>query len=338
MTESPLRIVVTRPLPPSFPADAFSGRAEFQVARTHDELTSAVRQADILYSWSVPPNVPGESPHLRWIQLPSAGADHLRGTPVWDSDIVITSSAGIHAVPMAEHGMAMLLALVRQIPAIIRDQDAGTWNHDLGQHMGELRGRTMGILGWGKIGNSLAHLAAAFGMRVVGTRYSVPVSQEVPRTASAFSDPPWLEPEDLPADIVFPAAQMDEVIAESDVVVSLLPLTDDTRHVIGEMQFAAMPRGAVFISLGRGAALDEDALIRALRSGRLAAAGLDVFESEPLPRSSPLWHMHNVIVSPHVGGNSDRTTERAAHLFAVNLSRFLEGSPVLNVVDRVRGY
>jgi D-2-hydroxyacid dehydrogenase (NADP+) len=338
MTGTPLRIVITRPLPPTFPSDAFEGQAEFQLARTHDELTGAVRHADILYSWSVPNTVPQQSPHLRWIQLPSAGVDHLLGTPIWASDVLICSSAGIHAVPMAEHGMAMTLALARHLPAIVRAQDSDTWNHDLGQHVSELRGRTMGILGWGKIGNSLAHLAAAFGMRVIGTRYSVAVSQGVQRTAAAFSDPPWLEPEDLPADIVYPAVQIDEVVAESDVVVSLLPLTNETRHAIGERQFAAMPRGAIFISLGRGAVVDEEALIRALRSGRLAGAGLDVFESEPLPRTSPLWHMHSVIVSPHVGGNSDRTTERAAHLFAVNLSRYLEGHPLLNVVDRRRGY
>jgi phosphoglycerate dehydrogenase-like enzyme len=160
----------------------------------------------------------------------------------------------------------------------------------------------------------------------------------IQRPVQPYSDPPWLEPEDLPPDIVYPAVQIDEVLSQSDVIVSLLPLTGETRHVIGERQFAAMPRGAIFISLGRGAVVDEEALIRALRTGRLAGAGLDVFESEPLPRSSPLWRMHNVIVSPHVGGNSDRTAERAAHFFAVNLSRYLEGRPLLNVVNRSRGY
>lgn len=338
MTAASYRVVITRPLPASFPADAFAGQVEFQVAPTHDELRSAVRDADILYSWTVPDDVPGESPRLRWVQLPSAGADHLHGTPIWDSDILITSSAGIHAVPMAEHGIAMLLALVRSIPAIIRAQDVAEWDHDLGQRMGELRGRTVGILGWGKIGNAMAHLAAAFGMRVIGTRHSIAVPTGIQRPVQPYSDPPWLEPEDLPPDIVYPAVQIDEVLSQSDVIVSLLPLTGETRHVIGERQFAAMPRGAIFISLGRGAVVDEEALIRALRTGRLAGAGLDVFESEPLPRSSPLWRMHNVIVSPHVGGNSDRTAERAAHFFAVNLSRYLEGRPLLNVVDRARGY
>jgi D-2-hydroxyacid dehydrogenase (NADP+) len=338
MSAEPLCVVVTRPLPPSFPTEAFAARIQFELASTGDELRAAVHDADILYSWTVPPEVPAGSPHLRWVQLPSAGADHVHGTALWDSDVLITSSAGIHAVPMAEHAMAMLLALVRQIPAIVRAQDEGDWDHDLGQHMGELRGRTVGILGWGKIGNALAHLAEAFGMRTIGTRYSVSVPQGVQPTSEPYSDPPWLEPEDLPADIVYPSAQIDEVVAQSDVVVSFLPLTDETRRSIGERQFAAMPRGAIFLNLGRGSVVDEDALLRALHSGRLAGAGLDVFETEPLPRSSPLWRMQNVIISPHVGGNSDRTVERAAHLFAVNLSRYLAGQPLLNVVSRERGY
>lgn len=338
MTSAPLRVVVTRALPPTFPSEAFSGRAQFELASTGDELRVAVHDADILYSWTVPAEVPAEAPRLRWVQLPSAGADHVHGLPIWNSDVLITSSAGIHAVPMAEHAMAMLLALVRQIPTIIRSQDEGNWNHDLGHHMGEVRGRTMGILGWGKVGGALAHLAEAFGMRTVGTRYSVSVPQGVQPSAIPYSDPPWLEPEDLPADIVYPAAQTDEVFAQSDVVVSLLPATDETHHSIGERQFAAMPRGAIFLNLGRGSVVDEDALVRALHSGRLAGAGLDVFETEPLPHSSPLWRMRNVIISPHVGGNSDRTAERAAHLFAVNLSRYLAGQSLLNVVSRERGY
>lgn len=338
MTSQPLLVVVTRTLPPNFPVDAFSGRAEFKVASRGDELRSAVRTADILYSWAVPADVPDGSPCLRWLQLPSAGADHLHGTPIWNSDVLITSSAGIHATPMAEHAMALLLALVRNIPSIIRSQDAGNWDHDLGSHLGELRGKTMGILGWGKIGSALAHLAGAFGMRTIGTRYSVSVPQGVPRTCESLSDPPWLEPEDLPADIVYPAAHNDEVLSQSDVVVSVLPLTDETRRSIGDRQFTSIPKGGIFINLGRGSVVDEGALVRALRSGRLAGAGLDVFESEPLPRSSPLWRMENVIISPHVGGNSDRTADRAAHLFAVNLSRYLEGRPLLNVVNRSRGY
>lgn len=338
MTAAPIRAVITRPLPPSFPQDAFAGAVEFITAPTQEELRQAVRDATILYSWSVPSDVPEHTPGLRWVQLPSAGADHLHDTPVWDSEIVITAATGIHVVPMSEHVMAMLLALVRRVPQIVRAQDRDEWDHDLGHEMGELRGRTMGILGWGKIGEGVAHLARAFGMRVIGTRYSISVPHGLTRDVEGYSDPPLLEPEDLPADIVYPAAQTDDVLAQSDVVVCLLPLTEETRRSISERQFSMLPRGAIFINLGRGAVVDEDALARALRSGRLSGAALDVFDSEPLPRSSPLWRMHNVIVSPHVGGNSERTAERAARLFAVNMSRFLEGRPLLNVVSRARGY
>jgi phosphoglycerate dehydrogenase-like enzyme len=243
---------------------------------------------------------------------------------------------------MSEHLFAMLLALTRKITAIGRGQERRDWLHggrgsDL--RLTELRGKTMGILGWGKIGDGIAHLARAFGMRVVGTRWSVVVPREVPRESSQpFSADPLLPPLELPHDIVYPATQLHEVLAQSDFVVSLLPLTSETRGSIGETEFRAMKRGALFINLGRGPVVDEDALIRALQSGRLAGAGLDVFAHEPLPRSSPLWAMKNVIVSPHVGGNSDRTSDRAAHFFAVNLERYLKGQPLLNIVGRNTEY
>jgi len=121
-------------------------------------------------------------------------------------------------------------------------------------------------------------------------------------------------------------------------VLSILPLTPRTHHFLGRAEFAAMRRGSLFLNLGRGPVVDEPALVEALRSGRLAGAGLDVFEEEPLPRSSPLWGMETVIISPHVGGLSDQTRERAAHFFAVNLARFLDGQSLLNIIDRERGY
>lgn len=336
----PLRVVTTRRLPDNFPTAAFDGRCKFEIAGTDDELRSAVRQANVLYSWQVPDNVPAETPHLQWIELPSAGTDHLHGSPAWKSDIPIVSSAGIHAVPMTEHFFAMLLALARQIPWLVRQQDRQVWSHDLDRHhpLIEVRGQTLAIVGWGKIGESIAHIAAAFGMRVIGTRYSVSVPREVPVDVQPYSDPPRVEPDDLPPDIVYPAAQLHDVLAQSDMVLSLLPATEETRHTFGAAEFASMKKGALFFNLGRGTVVDEAALNTALSSGRLAGAGLDVFEDEPLPRTSPLWRRSNVIVSPHVGGVSPRTAERAAELFAVNLSRYLEGQPLLNVVKKDRGY
>ncbi|HZU11215.1 MAG TPA: D-2-hydroxyacid dehydrogenase [Chloroflexota bacterium] len=337
----PLGVVVTRPLPTSFPRELFEERVTFTTAPTGDELRKAVQTADVLYSWDVPSNIPAETPHLRWIELPSAGADHLRGLPVWDSDITITSSRGVHIVPMADHLFAMLLSLTRQIPAFVRAQDKHDWlsHAEVGRlHISELRGMTMGIVGWGKIGDGIAHLADAFGMRVLGTRWSIHAPREVDRGAEAYANPPWLQPEDLPPNVVFPAAQLHDVLDQSDVVVLLLPLTPETHHSFGPAEFGAMRRGTLFFNLGRGSVVNDDALVAALRSGRLAGAGLDVTDPEPLPRTSPLWSFPQVIISPHVAGMSRRTGERAANLFAVNLSRYLEGRPLLNVVDRHRGY
>lgn len=342
MTDRLLNVVCAGTLPPSFPTNLFEGRITIEIAQTDDALRRLVRQADILYSWQIPEAVPAETPTLRWIQLPSAGADHIRGLPVWNSDITITSSKGIHTIPMSEHVFAMLLALVRQLPALFHAQEDRTWLHetrDSHLEFGELRGKTMGIVGWGKIGDGVAHLARAFGMRVMGTRWSVMAPREAPgQTDAAFADVPWLEPvENLP-DIVYPPAQLREVLAQSDVVVVILPLTSETQGLLAEAEFRAMKRGALFLNIGRGAVVQENALVHALQSGQLGGAGLDVFAQEPLPSSSPLWSMPHVIVSPHVGGMSDRTRERAARFFAVNLARYLEGQPLLNAVDRKQEY
>jgi phosphoglycerate dehydrogenase-like enzyme len=341
MTASRLKVVVAGNLPSGLGAATFDEKVEIQPAQTDEELRSAVRGADILYSWQVPEIVPAETPRLRWIQLPSAGADHIRSLPVWNSPITITASQGIHTVPMSEHLFAMILSLTRHIPDLVRAQDRHEWHRPRGSQarLGELRGKTIGIIGWGKIGDGVAHLARAFGMRVIGTRWSVLVPRESGETGvGAFTDPPWLEAEDASPDVVFPPAQLHDVLSESDVVVLILPLTDETRGSFGEAEFRAMKRGALFFNIGRGQVVREDALASALQSGRVAGAGLDVFTQEPLPRSSPLWTMPNVIISPHVGGVSEQTRERAAWFFAVNLTRYLEGRDLLNVVDRKQGY
>jgi phosphoglycerate dehydrogenase-like enzyme len=340
MTE-PVKVTVTGSLPATFPAGAFGDRVEIRIARTADELRGLLPDTEVLYSGSIPDGIPAGAPRLRWIQLPSAGVDHQRLEAAWKAGITVTSSRGIHVVPMSEHLFAMLLALVRQLPAFLRAQQNRQWIHDArASHirLGELRGRTMGIVGWGKIGAGVAHLAGAFGMRVVGTRWSVVVPREEERQVEAYDNPPWLEPLNLPPDIVYPAAQLGEVLAQSDVVVCILPLTAETFHTFNGDAFAAMKRGALFLNIGRGAVVDETALIQALGSGHLAGAGLDVFEEEPLSPTNPLWQMQHVIISPHVGGVSERTRERAAELFAVNLSRFLEGQSLLNCVEPARGY
>jgi phosphoglycerate dehydrogenase-like enzyme len=241
---------------------------------------------------------------------------------------------------MTEHLFALLFAITRHIPDMVRAQDRGEWGHGWRpRQFSELYGKTMAILGWGKIGDSIAHGARAFGMRVIGTRWSVVVAREVSQSAvGPYSDPPWLELPDTAPDIVYPSSQLHDVLAQSDVIVSLLPLTDETRGLLGQAAFRSVKRGAILVSLGRGAVVSEPSLVEALRSGRLRAAALDVLEEEPLPRNSPLWSLPNVIISPHLGGMSEQTRERAARLFAVNLGRYVSGQPLLNEVKRNQGY
>lgn len=339
MTSRVRRAVVSGNLPPSFPTAAFEGRVEFVTAHTDEDLRQAVRDAEILFTWRIPDEVPALTPDLRWIQLVSAGADHVRDLPVWKSDLTVTAAQGMHTVPMAEHCMSLLLALTRQVPALVRAQDRREWLHyqrDL--HWDELRGKTMGIVGWGKIGDGVAHLARAFGMRIIGTRWSVLVPTEVSHAGGAYADEPWLEPVESPPDIVYPTALLHEVLGQSDVLVLILPLTSETENSFGEPEFKAMKHRALFLNIGRGQVVREDALVAALQSGHLAGAGLDVFAQEPLPRTSRLWSLPNVIISPHVGGVSEMTRDRVARFFAVNLTRYLEGQPLLNEVRRAAGY
>jgi phosphoglycerate dehydrogenase-like enzyme len=242
---------------------------------------------------------------------------------------------------MSEHFFALLLSLSRQIAPLVRAQSRGEWVHDTRQaeiRLFELRGKTLGIIGWGKIGAGVAHLAEAFGMRVLGTRRSAVTPVELDNPIPEYVDSPWLEPTGKEPDLIYPAARMGEVLAHSDVVLLLLPLTDETKGGFGEEAFRSMKRGALFFNLGRGAVVDENALVHALQEGSLGGAGLDVFDREPLPRSSPLWSMPNVVVSPHLGGVGEHTRERGAHLFEVNLRRFLDGQRLLNLVDREGGY
>ncbi len=340
MTHEPVRVVIAGSRTSNFPLDAFRDRITLTIAHTEEELRQAVRTAEVLYSWRIPDTIPADTPNLRWIQLPSAGVDHVRDLPVWRSDILITAAQGMHTVPMSEHLFAMILALTRRITSMVRAQDARAWRHDGPEalHPIELRGRTIGIIGWGRIGNGVAHIARAFGMRAIGTRWSIMVPREVASDGHPFVDPPWVESNDVLPSIIYPAAQLHEVLAQSDIVALFLPLTEVTRHSIGAPEFASMKRGTLLFNMGRGQVVDQEALVQALRSGRIGGAGLDVFEREPLPRSSPLWAMDNVIISPHVGGMGDRTAERGIRLFAVNLTHYLDNQPLLNVVDREHGY
>lgn len=273
-------------------------------------------EAEVMVGWNVPREAVQRAGRLRWIHSTAAGVDQLLHPEVRERDILVTTSSGIHHA-LVEHVFALLLALVRRLHIAIRNQQDRRWDRAraLG---GEIRGRTMGVLGLGAIGAEVAAKADAFGMRVIGTKRT---PEPVPHVAR-----------------VYPPADLREVLAASDVVVIALPLTDETRGLLGEEEFRAMKRGALLINVGRGPIIQEAALIRALQERWIGGAGLDVFEREPLPADSPLWGMEDVIITPHVSGGWPGYLDAALPLLCENLARYLRGAPLLNLVDKTRGY
>jgi phosphoglycerate dehydrogenase-like enzyme len=253
--------------------------------------------------------------HLRWVHSTGAGVENLC-RDVAGTDIIVTNTH-THGDVIAEHVMALVLAHSRRLPAALARQAEGRWMRD-GAVGTVIRGKTMGIVGLGTIGTELARRAAAFGMRVWGVRRSGAAVPGVDR-------------------VVAPAA-MDDVLTVADVLAITVPLTPETRGLLGARELALLPRGAFVVNVGRGGIVDEAALAAAIQSGHLAGAGLDVFEQEPLPASSPLWHLPGLIITPHVGGSSPGFLERAVPFFCENLRRYLAGEALLNRVDVTRGY
>ncbi len=279
-----------------------------------------VEAAEVLYG------IPGDCPEglaravrhgesLRWVQATAAGAgEQVRSAGLSAEEferVTVTSAAGVHAGPLAEFALFGLLAFAKGLPRLLADQRARRWGH---YPVGELSGRTLLIIGLGQIGEEVARLAAAFGMRVIGIN------------RSGTSDSPHVEE-------VARTSELREYLGEADAIVITAPLTEETRGLIDAPAIAQMKPGAIFVNVGRGGVVDEPALIEALRAGRLAGAALDVFTSEPLPAESPLWELPNVLLAPHTAGLSVRENERIAALFVENLGRYLRGAPLRNRVD-----
>ncbi|MCM3341387.1 D-2-hydroxyacid dehydrogenase [Paenibacillus sp. MER TA 81-3] len=275
---------------------------------------SVYRDAEVILGWcgTAAEECLQQDSKLRWVQLWSSGADYMPFAALQEKGIMLTDAGGVHPVPMAETVFAMLLAFTRGLPWAIRNQQQRSWNKE--GHFTELTGKTIGIIGVGHIGTEIARLAQAFGMRVIGVRRSK-------RSA------PYVE-------AIYSLEELDKVLEESDVVVNVLPKTDRTLRLFDEVRFAAMKAGALFINVGRGTTVETDALVRSLQEGHLGGAGLDVFDIEPLPEDHPLWSMDNVIITPHIGGNTDQLKERVTALFIENLQTYLtQGEPARNVVN-----
>lgn len=258
--------------------------------------------------------------NLRWFQQWGAGADWLLRYPqVADMDLVLTNASGVHAIPISAHIMAFLFAFARSTHQAVRAQVERQWDRAEGRSVFELAGRTMVLIGMGAIGERTAQIAAALGMRVLGVR----------------RDPGIRTPG---VEAMFGPDRLCDLLPQADFVVLTVPLTRQTRGMIGEKELRAMKQTAYIVNIGRGGTIQETALIRALREGWIAGAGLDVFEAEPLPADSPLWDMDNVILTAHYAGRTPRYEERAMAIFMDNLRRYRAGEPLRNVVDKKLGY
>jgi phosphoglycerate dehydrogenase-like enzyme len=289
---------------------------------------------EVLYTFYLSADL-SRAPDLKWVQLHSAGVDHLLDHPLMKSDILLTTTSGIHATPIAEYVFASILAFNRRVPQMLtyqsrREWPQGRWNLFARP---ELRDRTLGIIGYGSIGREVGRIARCFGMRVVATKRSVSQMRDVGYAVQGTGDR-----KGALLDEAFPPERLSDMLGLCDYVVVTVPLTPETRKLIGEAGLRAMKPSAYLVNISRGETVDEAALIRALQEGWIAGAGLDVFEEEPLPSDSPLYDLENVILSPHVSGFTLRYDERASDLFAENLRRYLTGEPLLNLVDKERGY
>jgi len=313
-------------------------RFEYHSASAHETVSDDLwREVEVLYmSFATPLPAPAEVPKLRWVQLYSAGADYIFNHPLFHTQVIFTTTSGIHAIPIAEYVFTMVLAWYHRLPALLDLQKQGQWPQNSVRLTSlmpeELQGKSIGIVGYGSIGRQVARLAQAFGMRILAMGRGSDHRDRGYQIANV-GDPQGTLPERY-----FVPEQLHSMLAECDVVVIAVPLTPSTRGMFNEAAFKAMKSTAFLVNIARGEVCNESDLIRALEEKQIAGAALDVFEHEPLPSDSPLWRLPNVFISPHISGLTPRYDERAAELFAENLRRYMTGEPLLNVVDKTLGY
>ncbi|WP_367048414.1 D-2-hydroxyacid dehydrogenase [Streptomyces sp. Je 1-332] len=292
------------------------------------------RRTQILHTGAVFPATEHPAPDLRWIQLDTSGADHLKDTEVWDLPVPLTSIGGISPVPMAEYVLMMLLGLAHRLPRAIEVQHSGTWPSPAERWNTlmprRLRGATVGVVGYGRIGREIGRLAGEFGMTVLGLKRG-----SGPRAGEFFGTPADDSPQ--PAELYTPDA-LHTFLSRCDYLVVTCPLTDETRGMIDAAALDALKDGAMVVNVSRGGIVDEHALRAGLRSGRIAGAALDVFDEEPLPADHAWWNEPGVILTPHVAGFAPDYEEQTLELVGSNVERFLVGRDLINLVDRSRGY
>jgi phosphoglycerate dehydrogenase-like enzyme len=285
-----------------------------------DRWAALRRQADVSFDfdWQAPAALAANCPRLRWVQGTSAGiGGFLERTALAATPLVFTTAAGVHATPLAEFALLGLLYFAKDMPLLARRQQQRHWQR---LAVGQLAGRRVLLVGLGGTGRAVARLLAAAGVEVTGAARTSR-NRDAPGVAS------FVTPD-----------QISQVLPAVDALVLACPLTEQTRHLITARELALMRPGAVLVNISRGQVVDEDALTAALDSGHLGGACLDVFETEPLPASSALWQLANVIISPHSASTVEAENRLLTELFTDNLERWLAGRPLRNLYDRAAGY
>lgn len=298
-------------------------QAEVKYSATKRDDEQALRDADVMIGWALLPEQLHAAKSLRWIYSITAAVDQFFYPELISSEIALTSAGNVHGPVVAEHAIAMLLALAKRLPSAVRYQQRRKWAMEAiwneKPRPREVRGATLVVIGLGSIGAEVAAMAAALKMHVIGVR-------EHPERGAAG------------ANEVVGYDALDEVLSRADFVVLAAPLTERTRHVIDARRLQLFKPRAFLINVSRGALVDEAALVKALRDRKIAGAALDVFEEEPLSRWSPLWKMPQVLITPHTAFLTENVWQRHYEVFSANLKRYLAGQPLHGVVDKARGY
>ncbi len=280
-----------------------------------EKLDALLAQAEVIYGGSFPENLISRAPKLKWIQTVYAGVDNFMNEDIVKSPVMVTNMRGIHGPPVGELALAMMLMLAKRAPYCFEMKQKKQWQIFIPVL---LRSQTLGIVGFGAIGREVARLAKSFGMRVLALDVRVVRSKY--------------------ADVILPREKLTVLLSESDFVVLSLPLAHETDKMIGEQELRTMKPTACLINVCRGRVVDEEALLRALKEGWIAGAGLDAFTTEPLPADSQLWQLPNVIITPHVAGRMVNYMALVTEKFCENLSRYLVGERLLNVTNKKKGF
>ncbi len=300
----------------------FPGHTFIQL-QNYDRVPEEIADTDVFIGWSLRPEQFAEARKLRWIHSPAAAVHQLMYPALIQSNVIVTNSTGIHGAVVAEHAIAILLALAKRLPQAMRYQAKHEWSQDELWHGSppprEVADSTVLIVGMGSIGREFAARAKALGMRILAIRENPTKGLDG-------------------AHAVYSSAQIDEVLPQADYVLLCTPVTPATTGIMNAARLGKMKADAYLINVARGPLIDEAALLDALQKRCIAGAALDVFNEEPLAVGSPFWSLDNILITPHTAAVTERLWERHYRLIVDNMKRFLSGDPLVNQVDKRRGY